>query len=102
VTNALFASLHRLDGRPFALRPRLFRSAKPRASHERQFCWPQERRPSVCGSAAALRSDSVPAVSPSALHFFRLPTADRSKIEQFAYNFPDILTTGMILSILKR
>ena len=29
-------------------------------------------------SAAALRSDSVPAVSPSALHFSRSPTADRS------------------------
>jgi hypothetical protein len=28
VTNAIFASLHRLAGRPFALRPRLFRSAK--------------------------------------------------------------------------
>jgi hypothetical protein len=28
VTNAIFTSLHRLDGRPFPLRPRLFRFAK--------------------------------------------------------------------------
>ncbi|MGA3142771.1 MAG: hypothetical protein ABSF10_06975, partial [Verrucomicrobiota bacterium] len=36
---------------------------------------------SVCGSATALRSGSVPAVSPPALHFFRSPTADRSLIK---------------------
>ena len=42
---------------------------------------PQKRRASVCGSAAALRSDSVPAVSPSALLFFRSPTADRSQFK---------------------
>ena len=31
--------------------------------------------------AAALRSDSVPAVTPSALHFSRSPTADRSQFK---------------------
>jgi hypothetical protein len=31
--------------------------------------------------AAALRSDSVPAVTPSALHFFRSPTPDRSQFK---------------------
>jgi hypothetical protein len=40
---------------------------------------PQPRRASVCGSAAALRSGSVPAVTPPALHFSRSPTADRSR-----------------------
>ena len=42
------------------------------------FLMRQTRAASVCGSAAALRSGSVPAVSPPALHFFRSPTADRS------------------------
>jgi hypothetical protein len=39
---------------------------------------------SVCGSAAALRSGSVPAVSLPALHCFRAPTADRSFNEIFS------------------
>jgi hypothetical protein len=42
--------------------------------------WPHQRRASVYGSAAALRSDFVPAVSPPALHFSRSPTTDRSQI----------------------
>jgi hypothetical protein len=42
--------------------------------------WPIQRQASVCGSAAALRSGIVPAVSPPVLHFLRSPTADRSLI----------------------
>ena len=72
----------RAAGRSYASRPRPFHFAKPRARHERQLCWPQQRRASVCGSAAALRSGFVPAVSPSALHFFRSPTADRSRLRK--------------------
>ena len=45
--------------------------------------WPHQQRASVCGSAAALRSAFVPAVSPSPLHFLRSPTADRSLVGQF-------------------
>ena len=70
---------------------------KPRARHERQCCWPQQRQPSVCGSAAALRSDSVPAVSPSPLHCFRSPTADRSLIKEICHqpkNFFELQAVG--------
>ena len=80
VTNARFASLHGLPVAPNPSRRRPFHSAKPRARHERQECWPQQRQASVCGSAAALRSGCVPAVSPSVLHFSRSPTADRSRL----------------------
>jgi len=88
VTNARIAALHGLSVGPLPARPCPFRSAKPRARHERQSFWPQQRRPSVCGSAAALRSVSVPAVSPPALHFFRSPTADRSLCRYFSTSHP--------------
>jgi hypothetical protein len=75
VTNARFAALHGLPVAPYTSRRRPFHSAKPRARHERQWCWPQQRRASVCGSAAALRSVFVPAVSPPALHHAALISA---------------------------
>jgi len=79
VTNARIAALHGLPVAPYPSRRRPFHSAKPRARHERQSCWPHQRQASVCGSAAALRSCSVPAVSPSPLHLTR-STADRSLV----------------------
>lgn len=78
VTNARVASFHGLMGGS-AFRPRPFHSAKPRARRERKFCWPHQRRASVCGSTAALCSDSVPSVSLSPLLCSRSPTADRSR-----------------------
>jgi len=53
---------------------------KRHVRRERQFKWPHQRRASVCGSAAALRSgcDSLNAALRSPLHFPRSPTADRS------------------------
>ena len=53
----------------------------------RAYLKAQNAQASVSGSAAALRSGSVPAVTPSALHFFRSPTADRSL---FKINFPTV------------
>ena len=49
-----------------------------RSSRARIRKVPHERRASVCGSAAALRSGFVPAVTTPALHFFCSPTAGRS------------------------
>jgi len=71
VTNAIFPSLHRLGGRPVSPTTTPVPLHKNRARHKRQFKWPHQRRASVHGSAAALRSGFVPAVSPPALHFFR-------------------------------
>ena len=81
MTNARFAALHGLPVAPSPSRRRPFLSAKPRARHERQSNWPQQRRASVCGSAAALRSGCVPldASLRPPLHLPRSPTADRSQ-----------------------
>ena len=87
MTNAIFASLHRLAGRPFALRPRLFRSAKNRARHELHL--------RIAATAAGfrlrlgggtLRSGCVPldASLRSPLHFPRSPTTDRSLKSAYA------------------
>jgi hypothetical protein len=81
VTSAFFASLHELKVGPVSLSTTPLPLHKARARHERQLNWPHQRRASVCGSAAALRSGSVPAVTPPALHCFRSPTADRSLVE---------------------
>jgi len=82
VTNAIFASLHRLAGRPFALRPRLFRSAKNAlvTSEHLQIA-------AIAGGfrlrlgGGTLRSGCVPldASLRSPLHFPRSPTTDRSQ-----------------------
>ena len=61
MTNALFASLHGLSRRPVSLSTTPVPLRKTRARHERQLDWPHQRRASVCGSAAALRSGCVPA-----------------------------------------
>ena len=74
----------RAFGRPFSpLDHARSASQSPRSSRA-AMDWPHQRQASVCGSAAALRSGFVPAVSPPALHFPRSPTADRSlmKIEK--------------------
>ena len=81
VTNALFSSLHGLLVVPVPLSTPPVPLRKARARHERQFKWPHQRLASVCGSAAALHSGSVPAVSSPALHFPRSPTADRSHVK---------------------
>jgi hypothetical protein len=68
----------RAFGRPFTRSTMPVPLRKTARSSRAAMDLPQQRRASVCGSAAALRSDSVPAVSPSPLHCFRSPTADRS------------------------
>jgi hypothetical protein len=82
VTSAIFASLHRLGGRPISPATTPVPLRKNRARHERQWDWPQQRRASVCGSAAALRYGSVPAVSPLSAPLF--PLADRRPKPEFA------------------
>jgi len=78
VTNALFASVPQAWRSPrFPCDDACSASQKSRSS-QAAIDWPQQRRASVCGSAAALRSGYVPAVSPPALHFPRSPPADRS------------------------
>jgi hypothetical protein len=82
VTNAIFASLHRLAGRPFALRPRLFRYAKNAlvTSEHLQIA-------AIAGGfrlrlgGGTLRSGCVPldASLRPPLHFPRSPTTDRSR-----------------------
>ncbi len=69
--------------RPVALRRRPFHYANPRARHERQLHWPQQRRASVCGAAAgvALRLRFTTRFSPPPLHFSRSPSADRSLVK---------------------
>ena len=78
---ALLPDLHGLPVDPVSLSTTPAPLRKARARHERQFKWPHQRLASVCGSAAALHSGSVPAVSSPALHFPRSPTADRSRVE---------------------
>ena len=70
----------RAFGRPFTRSTMPVPLRKAARSSRVAMDLPQQRRASVCGSAAALRSDSVPAVSPSMLHCFRSPTADRSRL----------------------
>jgi hypothetical protein len=62
-------------------RPRPFRFANRALVTSGIFGVPQESRASVCGSAAALRSDcvSLGASLRPPLHFPRSPTADRSQ-----------------------
>lgn len=62
----------------------------------------KERRASVCGSTAALRSDCVPFVSPSPLHCFRSPTADRSQIADGNNFFYLRYLTAIIFAINSR
>ena len=80
-TNVGFAPFH---GLPVAPVTRATTPIPFRKTHVRHGAmnWPQQRRASVCGSAAALRYGSVPAVSLPVLHCFRSPTADRSLIGQ--------------------
>lgn len=80
VTNARFASLHALPVAPSPSRRRPFRFSNRALVTSFHIAVPHQRRASVCGSAAALRSGFVPAVSPPALHFSRSPTADRSQL----------------------
>jgi hypothetical protein len=56
-------------------------SAQTACSSRSEFFGPQERRASVCGRRAALRSGSVPLDAPlrSPLHFPARPSADRSR-----------------------
>jgi len=81
VTNVRFASLHGLLVAPSPSRPCPFRFSNRALVTSGNGIWSHQQRASVCGSAAALRSGSVPAVSPPVLHFFRSPTADRSLVK---------------------
>ncbi len=83
VTNARFAALHGLPVAPSPLDDA--RSTPQTACSSRASIRevPHRRRASVCGSAAALRSGSVPAVSP--LSASLLPLADhRQKPEKLS------------------
>ena len=84
VTNTRFAAFHGLPVVPVPLSTTPAPLRKSRARHERQWDWPQQRRASVCGSAAALRSgcDSLNAALRSPLHFPRSPAADRSRVKR--------------------
>jgi hypothetical protein len=97
VTNARFAALHGLLVALFPLADARSTPQIARSSRAAMVLAAQQRRASVCGSAAALRSDSVPAVSPSPLHCFRSPTADRSLIKEICHqpkNFFELQAVG--------
>jgi len=82
VTNALFASLHRLDGRPFALRPRLFRSAKNAlvtSEHLQIAATAAGFRLRLGGGTFRSGCDALNAPLRPPLHFPRSPTTDRSQ-----------------------
>jgi hypothetical protein len=95
VTNARFAALHGLPVVPYAFSTTPVPLRKSARSSRAAMDWPQVRRASVCGSAAALRSGSVPAVSPPALHSFRSPTADRSQNSYDENYFRNQFTAGI-------
>ena len=94
VTNARFASLHGLSVAPSPSRRRPLRFSNRALVTSLHGAGPQERRASVCGSAAALRSgcNSLCAPLRPPLHFPRSPTADRSlsviaSLSEFDYAF---------------
>ena len=61
-------------------------SQTARSSRAAFYNVPQERRASVCGSAAALRSGCISLFAPlrPPLHFPRSPTTDRSRVSAIA------------------
>ena len=80
VTNARFASLHGLPVVPVPLSTTPVPLLKPRARHELAWCRTATRAAGFrlrLGGGATLRLRSC--VSPSALHFSRSPTTDRSQ-----------------------
>jgi hypothetical protein len=78
VTNAPFASLHRLIVGPVSLTTTPVPFRKKRARHERHRVVSKDRRASACGSPTVVSLRLRSCVSPPSLHFPVRRTAGRS------------------------
>jgi hypothetical protein len=84
VTNALFASLHRLMVGPVSLTTTPVPFRKKRARHERNRVASKDRRASACGSATVVSLRLHSCALPPALHFPVRRTAGRSLAEIYS------------------